>query len=100
MVSIGAVRLARNRFGQSQRYFARTVMVKDGDPERAFRTLNRLMAQEGLLDDLRRRRYHEPHYQRRNRISFELCKAIYRDDMKRKIEFLMRKNRVDPCPFS
>ena len=39
--------------------------------------------------------YEKP-YQKRNRVSFERCKRIYDTDMKRKIEFLMVKNRPDP----
>lgn len=36
----------------------------------------------------------------RRRINFERCKAIYNEDMDRKIQFVLRKNRTDPFPGS
>lgn len=34
----------------------------------------------------------------RRRINFEKCKAIYNEDMNRKIQLILRKNRVEPFP--
>ena len=34
--------------------------------------------------------------QMRRRINYEKVKAIYNEDMDRKIKFIMRKNRLDP----
>ncbi|KAF7267054.1 hypothetical protein GWI33_019659 [Rhynchophorus ferrugineus] len=53
---------------------------------------------EGILDQYRRCRYYEKPYQYRRRVNFEKCKAIYNEDMERKIQFILRKNRVDPYP--
>lgn len=58
--------------------------------------MNRIMASEGLFDLWRRTRYYEkPTYVRR-RLNWEKTKAIYDEDMKRKINFVMKVNRVDP----
>ena len=78
------------------------------------------MGSEGWFDQYRRtRRYEKPfmveyytfvhhsiHYlmlilfflQARRRINFEKCKAIYNEDMNRKIQFVLRTNRVNPFP--
>jgi len=32
----------------------------------------------------------------RRRLNYEKAKAIYNEDMDRKIKFIMRKNRLDP----
>lgn len=58
----------------------------------------RLMNNEGLLDILRKTRYYRKPYMQRNELSREISKAIINEDMRRKIQFLMRKNRPDPYP--
>jgi len=62
------------------------------------RVLNRIMGREGLIDQYRRTRYYEKPFQTRRRINYEKCKAIYNEDMSRKIQLVMRKNRKDPYP--
>ena len=42
-------------------------------------------------------RYEKP-YLARNRVNIERAKAIYNEDMRNKIDFIMRKNRTDPYP--
>lgn len=54
------------------------------------------MGQEKLLDIIRRTKYFEKPCKQRTRYSYERCKAIYDEDMSRKIAFVMRKNRADP----
>lgn len=56
------------------------------------------MNNEGLLDILRKTRYYRKPYMQRNELSREISKAIINEDMRRKIQFLMRKNRPDPHP--
>ncbi|RWS23263.1 28S ribosomal protein S21-like protein [Leptotrombidium deliense] len=80
------------------RFIGRTVIVKDGKTEEAFRVLNKIMGSEGFFAEYRRNQYYEKPFNTRRRINFEKCKAIYDEDMNRKINFLMRKNRVDPWP--
>ncbi|XP_076269551.1 mitochondrial ribosomal protein S21 [Rhynchophorus ferrugineus] len=79
-------------------FIARTVFVQNNDVEAACRVLNRILGREGILDQYRRCRYYEKPYQYRRRVNFEKCKAIYNEDMERKIQFILRKNRVDPYP--
>jgi len=75
------------------KYIARTVIVKDGDVDGAVRVINRIMGSEGLFDIYRRTRTYEKPFQVRRRVSWQMCKAIYDEDMDRKIRFVSRKNR-------
>ncbi|RZF41251.1 hypothetical protein LSTR_LSTR010479 [Laodelphax striatellus] len=74
------------------RFVARTVLVRNGNVDEAVKNLNRykslfqLQVVTWFLFQLRRR------------INYEKCRAIYNEDMDRKIAFVMRKNRVDPFP--
>lgn len=81
------------------RFFARTVLVKNNDVDAAYRALDRILRNDKVLEKARRNQYYEKPYQQRNRVSLEKCIRIYNADMKRKIEFVMRKNRVDPFPW-
>ncbi|GLV34555.1 mitochondrial ribosomal protein S21 [Carabus blaptoides fortunei] len=83
---------------QHTRFIARTVFVKNNDVEAASRILNRILGKEGIFDQFRRTRYYEKPFQTRRRVNFEKCKAIYNEDMDRKIQFILRKNRTDPFP--
>ncbi|XP_045400943.1 28S ribosomal protein S21, mitochondrial [Lemur catta] len=78
------------------KFIARTVMVQEGNVEGAYRTLNRILTMDGLIEDIKRRRYYEKPCRRRQRESYETCRRIYNKEMARKINFLMRKNRADP----
>lgn len=79
-------------------FISRTILVQNNDVDKACRILNRILSKEDIFGQYRRTRYYEkPTYVRR-RINFERCKAIYNEDMNRKIEFLLRKNRVEPFP--
>ncbi|XP_061394355.1 mitochondrial ribosomal protein S21 [Musca autumnalis] len=79
-------------------FLARTVLVQNNNVEEACRLLNRVLGKEEIFDQFRRTRYYEKPYQVRRRVNFEKCKAIYNEDMNRKIQFVLRKNRVDPFP--
>ncbi|KAH8249990.1 small ribosomal subunit protein bS21m [Drosophila bipectinata] len=79
-------------------FLARTVLVQNNNVEEACRLLNRVLGKEELLDQFRRTRFYEKPYQVRRRVNFEKCKAIYNEDMNRKIQFVLRKNRVEPFP--
>ncbi|TMW49461.1 hypothetical protein DOY81_005471 [Sarcophaga bullata] len=79
-------------------FLARTVLVQNNNVEEACRLLNRILGKEEIFDQFRRTRYYEKPYQVRRRVNFEKCKAIYNEDMNRKIQFVLRKNRVDPFP--
>ncbi|XP_037815638.1 28S ribosomal protein S21, mitochondrial [Lucilia sericata] len=79
-------------------FLARTVLVQNNNVEEACRLLNRILGKEEIFDQFRRTRYYEKPYQVRRRVNFEKCKAIYNEDMNRKIQFVLRKNRVEPFP--
>ncbi|XP_045469883.1 28S ribosomal protein S21, mitochondrial [Harmonia axyridis] len=79
-------------------FLARTVLVQNNDVEAACRVLNRILGREGILEQFRRTRYYEKPFQVRRRVNYERCKALYDEDMNRKIEFVLRKNRADPFP--
>ncbi|XP_066137958.1 small ribosomal subunit protein bS21m [Euwallacea fornicatus] len=79
-------------------FIARTVFVRNNDVESACRVLNRILGKEDILDQYRRTRYFEKPFEFRRRINFERCKAIYNEDMERKINFILRKNRTNPFP--
>ncbi|XP_037548746.1 28S ribosomal protein S21, mitochondrial [Nematolebias whitei] len=78
------------------RFIARTVMVKDGDVENAYKILNRVLSQDGILAAARSKRYFEKPFRQRQRINFEKCKRIYNTEMAKKISFVSRMNREDP----
>lgn len=79
-------------------FISRTIFVKNNDVEHACRVLNRILGREEILDQYRRTRYYEKPTQVRRRINYERCKAIYDEDMDRRIKFLLRKNRLEPFP--
>ncbi|XP_043585335.1 28S ribosomal protein S21, mitochondrial [Bombus pyrosoma] len=81
-------------------FFARTVMVHNNNIEKASRLLNNILSKEGIFEQYRRTRYYEKPTQTRRRVNFEICKAIYTEDMNRKVRFILRKNRKDPYPGS
>uniref|UniRef100_A0A131Z6N8 Small subunit ribosomal protein S21 n=3 Tax=Rhipicephalus TaxID=426455 RepID=A0A131Z6N8_RHIAP len=77
-------------------FFARTVLVQNNQVEEALRVLNRILGMEGIFDRYRLTRYYEKPTKTRRRINYEICKAIYDEDMARRIQFTLRKNRADP----
>ncbi|UXI14627.1 WW domain-containing adapter protein with coiled-coil [Sarcoptes scabiei] len=80
------------------KFIGKTVIVKNGDVDGAMRVLNRIMGSEDLFNIYRRTRYYEKPFNTRRRISWQICKAIYDEDMNRKIKFVSRKNRINPNP--
>lgn len=79
-------------------FLARTIFVKNNDVEKAARTLNRILNAEGLFQQYRLTRYFERPTRTRRRINFERCKAIYDEDMSRKIQLLTRTVKEDAYP--
>ncbi|CAH0407141.1 unnamed protein product [Chilo suppressalis] len=88
-------RLLANRHPQ---FIARTVFVKNNNVDDACRMVNRIIGKEGILERFRLNQYYEKPFQTRRRINHERCKAIYNEDMERKIKFVLRKNRHEPFP--
>ncbi|KAK8395426.1 hypothetical protein O3P69_006223 [Scylla paramamosain] len=83
-------------FRTHAQFVARTVLVKNNNVDEGMRVINRIMSKEGLFERYRLTRFYEKPYQTRRRINYEKAKAIYNEDMNRKIQFVMRKNRHDP----
>lgn len=79
-------------------FIARTVMVQNNKIDEAARILNRILSKEGIFAQFRRTRTYEKPTQTRRRVNYETCKAIYNEDMNRRIKFIFRKNRIDPYP--
>ncbi|XP_064476935.1 small ribosomal subunit protein bS21m-like [Ornithodoros turicata] len=77
-------------------FISRTVLVRNNQVEEAFRVLNRILGMEGIFERYRATLYYEKPTKMRRRISYEICKAIYDEDMARRIQFTLRKNREDP----
>ncbi|KAM3858167.1 small ribosomal subunit protein bS21m [Diretmus argenteus] len=78
------------------RFVARTIMVHEGNVDAAAKTLSRVLTQDGVIDDVKRRRYYEKPCKERQRRNYEDCRRIYNTDMARKIAFISRTHRVDP----
>ncbi|CAG0885399.1 unnamed protein product [Cyprideis torosa] len=85
-------------FRKTTQFVGRTVMVRNGQIDEAMRALTRIMASEGILDQWRRTRRYEKPCKFRARVNYERARAIYSEDMERKIRFVLRKNREDPFP--
>ncbi|XP_074660543.1 small ribosomal subunit protein bS21m-like [Tubulanus polymorphus] len=77
-------------------FFARTVLVKNNDIEVAYRALDRVLRNDGIIEAARRNMYYEKPCQMRRRVMYERQKRIYNQHMDDKIQFLMRKNRTNP----
>lgn len=80
------------------RFIARTVMVQNGNIDAAYKTLNRILTLDGIVDKAKRGRYYEKPCIQKRRIKYETCKRVYNSEMTRKVAFLSRKIRQDPWP--
>ncbi|XP_071764414.1 small ribosomal subunit protein bS21m [Centroberyx gerrardi] len=78
------------------RFFARTIMVHEGNVDAAYKTLNRVLAQDGIIETVKRKRYYEKPCREKQRRNFENCKRIYHADMARKLAFISKAHRQDP----
>jgi len=93
-----AIALLRKHCNNQQQWIGRTVMVENNDVESAMKVLNGIMAQEGLYQRwMGTRRYETPTVARR-RINFQRGKAVYHEDMDKRIQMVLRNNRKDPYP--
>lgn len=80
------------------RWIARTVMVENNDVDTAMGVLNGIMSNEGLTQRwMLTRRYEKP-FKTRQRVNYERCRDIYDEDMRNRLQFLLKKNRKNPYP--
>ncbi|KAK5965092.1 Mitochondrial Ribosomal Protein Small [Trichostrongylus colubriformis] len=93
-----AIKLFSGVWNAHPRFATRTILVKNNDVDSAFSLLNRLMDSEGLLKLIRRTQFYHKPTQQRKQLSIEASNAIFNEDMTRKMQFLLRKNRPDAHP--
>ncbi|KAI8783396.1 28S ribosomal protein S21 mitochondrial, partial [Biomphalaria pfeifferi] len=55
-----------------------------------------ILKREKFFTEVKRKERYEKPFLTRNRLTYERCRRIYDSEMKRKISFVMRKNRPDP----
>ncbi|XP_036008361.1 28S ribosomal protein S21, mitochondrial-like [Mus musculus] len=79
------------------KFVARTVMVQEGNMEGGYRTLDRILTNNGLTEVIKPRWYYQKPCHRRccQQKSYETSWRTYNVEMAEKINFLMRKNRAD-----
>uniref|UniRef100_A0A2K6PF38 Mitochondrial ribosomal protein S21 n=1 Tax=Rhinopithecus roxellana TaxID=61622 RepID=A0A2K6PF38_RHIRO len=65
------------------KFIASAVMVQEGNVEGAYRTLNRILTMDGLLEDTKRPRYNEKPCRQQQRESYERCRQIYNIELNR-----------------
>ena len=88
--------MINNAIRLHNKWLARTILVKNGQLADAYKNFNRLLTQDDIFARHRRTRYCEKPFNYRRRKSYEVSKAIYDEDMSRKIKFIMRQDREDP----
>uniref|UniRef100_A0AC35UE00 Mitochondrial 28S ribosomal protein S21 n=1 Tax=Rhabditophanes sp. KR3021 TaxID=114890 RepID=A0AC35UE00_9BILA len=93
-----AVGLFKGIWHAHPRWTNKTILVQNNDVDASFQVLNKLMESEGLLKIIRNGQYYQKPYMQRKQQSMAASKAIFNEDMKLKINFLMRKNRIDAFP--
>eukprot|EP00794_Sanderia_malayensis_P007883 gene7883-8734_t len=77
----------------------RTVMVGEGGAQAAFRSLSKIINNEGMSREVQlKRRYEKPTVKRR-RLVYESAQKIYNEEMKNKVAFLFRVQR-NQTPWS
>jgi len=81
---------------QFPQFVGRTLEVQNNDVEATMRIMNKIMSQEMMIKQYRLTRRFEKPFLTRRRHNYEEAKAIYNEDMDRKIKFVMKKNRLDP----
>ena len=56
----------------------------------------RLLKNDGVMEAARRIQYFEQPSDKRRRLSYEKARRVYKQDMDNKINFVLRKSRIDP----
>ena len=90
--------LLKSYWPNQTKWIARTVMVNENKVEESMNILNGIMHSEGMTKRWTMTRRYEVPWKARQRINWEKCRAIYNEDMKNRIDFLVRKNRKNPYP--
>lgn len=70
-------------------------MVENSGAASALRSLQRVLTQENVTKDIRLKRYYEKPTIKRRRLKYEAAVRLYDSEMKRKVDFLMAKQRKE-----
>jgi small subunit ribosomal protein S21 len=81
------------------RFISRTILCRDNNVDQTVKSLQKVLVNEGIIRTSKRWESYEKPFERRNRLSFEKCREIYNDEMNKKVQFIIRKNRVNPYPW-
>ena len=85
--AIQITNMAHNRF------LARTVFVGEGSVNQALRALQRVLTDDKIIKDVQLKRNYEKPTVKRRRLKYESSLKLYNSEMKKKVEFLMSKQR-------
>eukprot|EP00041_Stephanoeca_diplocostata_P006379 m.82426 g.82426 ORF g.82426 m.82426 type:complete len:87 (+) comp16332_c0_seq1:188-448(+) len=80
------MRFALQALSKHARFVARTVEVRDGNPELAMSSVNRILQQERIQSRVKGRRYFEKPSIKRERIANERDIGIFRRAFKKKMQ--------------
>lgn len=75
------------------RFLARTVFVGEGSVNQALRALQRVLTDDKIIKDVQLKRNYEKLTVKRRRLKYESSLKLYNSEMKKKVEFLMSKQR-------
>jgi len=68
-------------------------MVGENGLSQALRALQRVLAGEQVMKDIQFKRFYEKPTVKRRRLKYESSLKLYNSEMKRKVDFLMAKQR-------
>lgn len=80
-------------------FIARTVLVENNQLDKAFKSLNKILSSEKVIETSKLWQTYEKPFERRKRLAFQRCTHIYSNEIDRKIRFVIRKNRENPYPW-
>ena len=75
------------------RFLARTVMVGEGGLTQALRALQGVLKEEKVMKDVQLKRFYEKPTTKRRRLKYESSLKLYNSEMKKKVDFIMSKQR-------
>ena len=68
-------------------------MVGEGGLNQAVRTLQQVLKEEKVMKDVQLKRFYEKPTIKRRRLKYESSLKLYNSEMKKKVDFLMSKQR-------
>ena len=83
----------RTKVMAHNRFLARTVLVGEGSVNQALRALQRVLTDDKIIKDVQLKRNYEKPTVKRRRLKYESSLKLYNSEVKKKVEFLMSKQR-------